>query len=218
MRLGTKLAENRSVTNLYIARHGQTTWNVEHRIQGMLDSPLTELGVLQASWLRECLSGVNLDVVYSSTSLRAMKTAEIVCQGRKCPLVTYDDFREISLGEWEGMKRAEIDKLYPGIQQLYWNDPMKFYPVGQGETFIEVKKRVFNLLHKVLEENQGKNILLVTHTAIVKIIMAHYDGRSMERLWDPPRILPASLCHIVINGDRNIIEKYGDTSHYKKNT
>ncbi len=205
------------ITNLFIARHGQTKWNVEHRIQGKSDSPLTKLGVRQALQLGKRLSDIGLDVIFSSSSRRAYRTAQIVSeeQKSKIPLFAERDLMEISLGEWEGMLRSEIDELYPRMQDIYFNNPPAFRPVGNGETFFQVRDRVLNCLNRVLEKNTGKNILLVTHTAVVKLILSHFEGRSLENLWDPPIIRPASLSHISISESGTVIKSYGDTEHFK---
>lgn len=190
---------------------------MEHRIQGKSDSPLTGLGVKQASQLGKRLSGVDLDVIFSSSSHRALRTAQLVndAQKRKSPLHTEDDLMEISLGEWEGMLRSEVDKLYPRLQNDYFRNPADFRPVGNGETFAQVKERVMGAIRDILNNNAGKNILVVTHTAIVKLILGNFEGRPLEQLWDPPKIHPGSLSHIEINGSGTKIKTYGDTSHFK---
>lgn len=205
------------VTNLFIARHGQTAWNNEHRIQGMLDSPLTKVGEQQASYLGKYLSGYNIDVIYSSSSKRAVDTAEIInsYQNNPCDLLREDDLREIGLGEWEGMKRTEVSQLYPALQHTYFNDPANFEPVGSGETLIEVRNRCINVLERVLSDGKGKNILMVSHTAVVKILMAYFDGRPFSRLWGPPRVRPASLSQVSIWNNGSKIIKYADTAHLR---
>lgn len=215
---GEILSESGTITNLYIARHGQTKWNVEHRIQGKTDSPLTDLGITQARQLGKRLSKVDLDVIYSSSSQRALKTAQMVGEKQKTetPLHSEDDLMEIALGEWEGMLRKEVDQLYPRLQSLYFNKPAEFQPVGNGETFLQVKERVMNFLNRILERNSGKNILVVTHTAVVKLILGNYEGRSLDRLWDPPIIHPASLSLVELNGSGQKIKIYGDTRHFKQ--
>ena len=204
-------------TNLFIARHGQTKWNVEHRIQGKSDSPLTKLGVKQALQLGKRLADIGIDVIFSSSSRRAFRTAQIVSEEQKSqiPLYAEKDLMEISLGEWEGMLRSEIDQLYPRMQDIYFNNPTEFRPVGNGETFFQVRDRVLAFLDRVLEKNAGKNILLVTHTAVVKLILGHFEGRSLENLWDPPIIRPASLSHIMIGEIGPVIKSYGDTGHFR---
>ncbi len=180
----------------------------------MLDSPLTSVGEQQASRLGQHLSGVNLDVIYSSSSSRALSTARIVnsYQGTSCEVRKEDDLREIGLGEWEGMKRTEVSKLYPSLQHTYFYDPENFEPVGPGETLLEVKERAVSVLTRILSEEKGKNILLVTHTAVIKILMAYFDGRPFSRLWNPPRVRPASLCHVSISVNGPEILKYADTT------
>lgn len=214
------LGKIQGVTNLYLARHGQTTWNVEHRIQGMSDSPLTKRGLQQAALLGKHLSSTPLDVIYSSSSKRAMNTAEIINENQEQPRPLYaeDDLREISLGDWEGMKKSEVTKLYPNLQELYFKKPSEFLPVGNGESFHDVWSRVVHLLNSIIDTNTGRNILIVTHTAIVKIIMSFFEDRPLERLWDPPRVRTASLSHVAIEPDRgNRIIKYADTSHFRVN-
>lgn len=206
-------------TDIYLARHGQTIWNVEQRIQGKRDSPLTQAGVMQATLLGKHLSRVALDVIYSSSSQRTMSTAMIINENQKVPrkIIPVDDLREISLGEWEGMRKSEICELYPSSQNLYFNDPVAFRPVGDGESFHEVKKRVVEVLTTIMNENSGKNVLIVTHTAIVKIIMSYFQDKPLDRLWDPPRVKTASLSHISIGDDRlPRILRYGDTSFFRR--
>lgn len=195
-------------------------WNVEQRIQGKSDSPLTQTGLNQANLLGQHLSSIPLDIIYSSSSHRAMHTAEIINEKQKepRPIVPEDDLREISLGEWEGMKKSEITKLYPSLQNLYFTNPGEFTPVGDGESFHDVRKRVINLLNSIIDNNLGKKILIVTHTAIVKLIMSYFEGRPLEKLWDPPRVRTASLSHISMNSEHSFrIVRYADTSHYRKN-
>lgn len=61
---------------------GETEWNTEGRMQGWNDSPLTKLGVNQAHWLYERLKDIDFNVIYSSPTGRAYKTAEIL-KGKK---------------------------------------------------------------------------------------------------------------------------------------
>ncbi|WP_235206697.1 histidine phosphatase family protein [Paenibacillus tyrfis] len=65
-------------TTMYLTRHGQTEWNSKKKMQGHLDSPLTDYGMQQAEWLKERLENVHFDAIYSSSSPRAFNTARIV--------------------------------------------------------------------------------------------------------------------------------------------
>ena len=95
------LAAPEDVLRIYVARHGQTDSNVEHRLQGATDVPLNETGRRQARELASRLAGVTLDAIYSSTLQRSRQTAEAL-KGR-APLEALAGLNEQSLGAFEGL-------------------------------------------------------------------------------------------------------------------
>src|SRR6266540_1828092 len=86
---------------IYVARHGQTDWNVERRLQGATDVPLNEAGRRQAADLAARLAGVPLDRIYSSALKRSRETAEAL-RGR-APIEALAGLNEQSLGAFEGL-------------------------------------------------------------------------------------------------------------------
>ncbi len=88
--------------NIYLTRHSQTEWNLVRRIQGFLDSPLTKKGIKDAKKLRDRLTDVDIDVVFSSTQGRAVKTAEIVMEGKEGIIIKSEELRELGVGLWQG--------------------------------------------------------------------------------------------------------------------
>ncbi|WP_040952070.1 histidine phosphatase family protein [Gorillibacterium massiliense] len=202
-------------TTIYLVRHGQTEWNIEHRFQGHQDSPLTELGVQQAMWLGESLHNEDIDVIYSSSSNRAVKTAELINGSRTLPINKKDELKEINLGIWEGQLQDVAKEQYSQEYHAFWNDPERFQLEG-AETFFDVSKRAITLLNQIVRENEGKAILIVSHTVVVKLIMAHFENRLMKDVWNPPFIHPACLCKIEIDNDEPTILLHGDITHYKQ--
>ncbi|WIV21133.1 histidine phosphatase family protein [Paenibacillus polygoni] len=203
-------------TILYLVRHGQTEWNVLHKMQGHQDSPLTDYGVEQAKWLGDSLRNESIDLIYSSSSLRARRTAEIIRGELEVNIIECDEFREINLGVWEGKSQSEVRELYPMEFDNFWNDPEKFDLIG-SETFNDVFIRAREKLREIITAHKGKTILIVTHTVVVKLLMAYFDNRRLKNIWKPPFIHPASLCKVVINEDDNSeIILNGDISHYKE--
>lgn len=202
-------------TVIYLVRHGQTEWNVEHRLQGHQDSPLTELGIKQAEWLGESIQNEQIDMIYSSSSLRARRTAEIIRGIRDIDIIDSHELKEIHLGIWEGKAMAEVKELDPEQFDHFWNDPDKFKVQG-SETFQEVSDRAINKLRQIISENQGKSVLIVTHTVVVKLIMAYFEERPMKEIWSPPYIHPACLCKVEIETDKPKIVLHGDITHYKE--
>ncbi len=203
------------MTKLYLTRHGQTEWNVERRIQGQKDSALTPLGEKQAKWLGERLNEVAVDVIISSSSGRAIRTAEIIRGDRKIPLVANDNLREISLGKWEGMLHTEAERSYPEEHRNFWHFPHLYRPVG-GETFPQAWSRLSNEVEQLISVYNNRTILIVTHATALKTILAYFENKELKDLWTGPFMKSTCLNLVEIkNGDRKVIFK-GDISHYRE--
>ncbi|WP_131925905.1 histidine phosphatase family protein [Hazenella coriacea] len=122
-------------TNLYLVRHGQTQWNVEGRLQGRLDSPLTETGIKKAQRLAEQLHGIPFQCIYSSSSHRALETASYLKGDREIDLIPTDSLMEMGFGIWEGRKWSEIQDLYPDDLLCINHHPERYEArESQGET------------------------------------------------------------------------------------
>ncbi|MFD1794505.1 histidine phosphatase family protein [Paracoccus aurantiacus] len=108
--------------DLYLMRHGQTEWNAVGRMQGHRDSPLTALGRVQAAKQADIMAPVLASAappaLCASPLGRAVATAEIVFAGRR--FATDERFREISVGEFEGRTRAELEACYPALFAESW--------------------------------------------------------------------------------------------------
>ncbi|SRR5579884_1807386 len=202
-------------TTLYITRHGQTEWNVAKIMQGHHDSPLTELGVSQVTWLSESLSHIDFAAIYSSSTLRARRTAEILRRQRSLEVVAHDHLCELYMGEWEGQKYGELEERYPEAFSAFWNNPHLFKPVNGGESYYDLQERVLPLLKTIIARHEGEEVLIVTHAGTLKMILGYLGKRPLADLWKPPVIEPTGLCKVVIEDGRATIELYGDTSHYR---
>jgi broad specificity phosphatase PhoE len=203
------------MTKLYIARHGETMWNIEKRLQGHMDSPLTELGVNQAGWLAEALREVHFDQIYASSSARAYRTAELIRLNRDLNITSTDDLKEMNLGDWEGRLASELEVEFPELFHQYWRTPHLYVPVS-GESYTDVQKRVDAFVATILSQHQDQSILLVTHTVTLKLIMAYFEKRSLPELWNSPYIHPACLCLVEADVTDSRILLHGDTSHYQE--
>jgi broad specificity phosphatase PhoE len=202
------------ITNIYLVRHGQTEWNVEHRMQGHQDSPLTEVGLVQAQWLADAFADKPLDLIYSSTSYRAFRTAEIIKNNKNAAIVQLDEFREINLGAWEGQTQSDIKEAFPEQFNNFWSNP-EAYASNGGESYSDVMNRAYGKLLEIISLNEGKHILIVTHTVVIKLLMTHFEHRSLTQLWDLPYIHPVCLCHLRVENDETTIILHGDISHYQ---
>ncbi|WP_416828475.1 histidine phosphatase family protein [Ectobacillus polymachus] len=196
---------------LYLARHGETLWNTQQIMQGWSNSELTESGIRHAISLGNRLKDVPFQAVYASPSKRAVHTAELIMQNRNTPsIIVNDNLRELKLGEWEGKTQSYVEEHYPTEYHDFWYAPARFTVVG-GESFTDFQKRVFLFL-KQMEQQEG-NVLVVTHTVVIKYLLAYFKDIPLEKLWDPPYIHDTSLTVIERNGEMNQVMLEGDHSH-----
>ncbi|WP_108670380.1 histidine phosphatase family protein [Peribacillus acanthi] len=199
---------------LYVTRHGETEWNLEKRMQGWKDSPLTQKGVKNALQLGDRLQNIHFNTVYSSPSNRAFQTAQTIV-GETTEIRIDDDLREIGMGDWEGQKQEDIQASYPDAFHSFWNTP-HLYESSNGETFQQLYERVERFVHKIKQEHQEETVLLVTHTVFIKTLLAYCKGLPISRLWDPPYIYDTSLTvlewsdewMVILEADIGHLEEY----------
>jgi probable phosphoglycerate mutase len=160
------------VTTILLARHGETEWNRDGRFQGWADPPLNATGRAQAVDLSVALMAEELAAVYSSPLRRAYETAEVVGASRGLEPVTVDALREVDVGSWSGLTRAEIEQRFPE-QYARWLD----YGQGwdDGETYEAMAKRVVGAVLTLAAAHDGERILAVSHGGPMRAVSAFAD-------------------------------------------
>jgi len=199
------------MTKIYIARHGETEWNRDGKLQGWKDAPLTEKGKKQAEALRERLEEVEFDAVYCSPLGRTLKTAEIALDGKDISVMKDERLKEINMGKWEGTKGEEIKKRFPELYFDFWERPHAYNPIS-GESFHDLKERVVSFIEEVLEKHGDENILIVSHGCASKVMMSYFEGRSLKDIWEQPKLEEACLNLVKIEDGEPEIILFGDTS------
>jgi broad specificity phosphatase PhoE len=149
------------VTTILLARHGETDWNKEGRWQGWADPPLNETGRAQARKLAEDLRETPFDAVYSSDLRRAHETAEIVAAPHGVPVVVDPGLREIDVGSFSGLTRAQIAERFPDGER------------PDGETREQHAARVLAAAERIARANLGRRILIVSHGGSLRAIRSH---------------------------------------------
>lgn len=201
---------------LFITRHGETEWNVQKILQGRKDSQLTEIGINQAELLAERLKDIEFNKIFSSQSGRAVKTAEIVRGSKEIEIIKAEEIMEMSLGKWEGRRVEETKELYPERFGYFWEQP-ELYTSDDSETFYDVRDRAVGFLSEITKKHQAGNILIVTHGVTLKVIMAYFEGKNIENLWEGSFMRQTCLNIIEIDENKEaIVRLYGDVSHYQK--
>lgn len=156
-------------TTIYLIRHGETYWNREQRLQGQLDSDLTDEGIRQAKRIADKLNGVNFDALYSSDLNRAMHTAKIISQYINHEPVIFDErLRERNFGIFQGYTWPEINRKYPSeaASELSGN-PM--YQVPGGESKNQLLERAKSFFTEMLTRHTGGRILVISHGGIINV-------------------------------------------------
>ncbi len=165
---------------LLFVRHGQTTWNVEHRLPGQLPGvALSDTGRQQAARLAESLPILPLSAIISSPLERASDTAEIIAKGRGLDVQFEPDLMDTDVGRWSGQIIEELTKNDPAWKE-YVRDPT-VAPEGI-ETFPQVQQRVVAAVERWrVRENIGAYPVFVAHADVVKLLIAHYTGLEAKR-------------------------------------
>ena len=199
-------------THIYLTRHGETVWNTKKLMQGWKDSPLTDRGIKQARLLSERLSEISLDAIYSSTSNRAVHTAEIIKGEKSLEVIKCDNLRELSFGSWEGKTFEVNEKDSPEEWLSFWETPHLFSN-DTVESFVKVQERMVKTIESIVNQHSDGNLLIVTHSIALKLLMDYFEKNSLENLWSTPPIPSTSLTLVKINNEFNeVVYKY-DTSH-----
>jgi broad specificity phosphatase PhoE len=161
------------VTTILLARHGESDWNVEQRWQGHADRPLTERGRAQAEALAVRLDEFPLTAVYASDLLRASATARVVAERRDLPVVLRRDLREVDVGDWSGLTRAELEARDPESIRR-WLEGEKGW--DGGESYEEMARRVVRTVTEIAAAHPGEHVLAVTHGGCVRAVHARALG------------------------------------------
>lgn len=162
--------------DLYVLRHGETEWNREGRMQGHLDSPLTDRGVAQAQRQRVLLAGCDLTGFrfYSSPLGRAMQTARIVLDGLTQDIRTDDRLMEIDVGDWQGKLRRDL-VTGPLIEGP--DGDLRLYDTAPGEGFAGVEARA----RQFLADLDGPAVL-ICHGIMSRMLRCVALGQGPEAM------------------------------------
>lgn len=157
-----------TLRRLVLLRHGQTAHNVEGRMQGHLDSQLTDLGRAQAAAAAPVLAALGPDRLISSDLLRAVDTAEVVAAAAGLDVKVDPRLRETHLGEWQNLTVADIERGWPRAIPAWRSDPT-WAPPG-GESRIDVVRRsrpVIDELDEEYADNPQGIVVVVAHGGLI---------------------------------------------------
>lgn len=200
-----------ATTKIVLVRHGETRWNVEQRIQGQGDSPLTEAGIEQARAIGRRLAREHFDRIIASDLGRAMQTAREIAALTPHQVIPDARFRERHFGVGEGMTYREIDERFPGaFSRVREVDPD--FAIPGGESRRQFHQRVVEGLEQLAEEHRGEALVVVTHGGVLGTLYRHVHGIDLSVPHSVP-ILNASYNALTHDGTAFRIDAWADIDH-----
>ncbi|MDZ5086028.1 MULTISPECIES: glucosyl-3-phosphoglycerate phosphatase [Mycobacteriaceae] len=173
------------VRRLVMLRHGQTEWNAGSRMQGQIDTDLTDLGRQQADAAAELLAKRQPLLIVSSDLRRALDTAVALGDRSGQPVSIDTRLRETHLGDWQGMTHVEVDDVSPGAR-LAWRDDARWAPHG-GESRVDVADRSVPLVRELVAQQVGwgvedpdRPVVLVAHGGLIAALTGALLGLPVD--------------------------------------
>ena len=214
---------------ILLVRHGLSSFNLEHRIQGRDDlSSLTEEGVKQALATGEALRDLSINAAYSSPLRRAHDTATalLAAQGGGLEASLDDDLREVDLAPWSGLLSSEVQERFPEAYRVWKQQPEQLQlERADGSSYApipELMEQARRFADRLLERHNpasvaAQTVLVVGHNAILRCLLLTLLGlpaSGFRRL----RLDNASLSvlNLSATGDRDVvvqIESLNGTTH-----
>jgi broad specificity phosphatase PhoE len=155
---------------IYIARHGETTWNVEGRIQGRSDPDLSPKGVAQSLALLEQLKGRPISAIYTSTLQRSILTAQPIARFLSLPIQKQPGLDEIAFGILEGKQILDSDGEVKSEWERFKENRFTYHIPG-GENYTDVINRIRPFVEKILQNHKGEEILIVGHRVVNQMLI-----------------------------------------------
>ena len=178
-------------TRIILVRHGQTSWNEQHILQGNADIPLDETGLAGTETLAQELADKDIDVIISTQLSRAHDTALAIAAPHGLDVRIDDNLLEIGLGIYTGYQGGQI----PEETRTSWaTDPDFSLPSGipdttdllepqyveglqfEGESLNMAAERSWQGIRDLAQQYCGKNVVVATHGGIIKIALTQVNG------------------------------------------
>ncbi len=166
---------------IYLMRHGEIETDEKRRFIGQINPGLNENGMAQARRWQGILKSIAFEQVYCSDLDRAVQTAMIIAGNRSLPVQQVGDFREISLGRWEGKTFSSIRRDCPEEWENRGRD-LADYRVSGGESFSDLQARVVPSFEAIAEKSHG-HVLIVAHAGVNRVLLCHLLGMPLGNLF-----------------------------------
>jgi len=200
------------MTEIILARHGETEWNVGEIFRGRIDIELNETGIKQAELLAEYLSDVKIETIYSSPLKRALKTAEMMAGYHQLEVEIAPGLIDFDYGKWQGLPHHEVKDKYKELYAKWINSPNQV-KIPAGESLDDVRERALDVVNNVVAKYEG-TVALVSHRVVNKVLICALLGLDNSHFWN----IRQDTCGITTfnyEDRRFILVRHNDTSYLK---
>ncbi|WP_392486327.1 alpha-ribazole phosphatase [Haloimpatiens sp. FM7315] len=167
--------------NIYFIRHGETLENEKSTYYGNLNVGLNKKGVSQITKWATFFENKTINKVYISDTKRARETSAIILKKQSDLVFTDVRLNERNFGDFEGKTYEDILKFYPEKAKDWKNDWKNFRPPN-GETFMEMYKRVCDFMEDLKKANYN-NVLIITHSGVIKGALCYIMDNNPDLFW-----------------------------------
>ncbi len=174
----------------FLIRHGTIVQHKEKIFLGQADIPLSEKGAaeIKASLIEMKKFDIEANIIYTSSLLRAKESAEIIVNGdiklnsnsSKLEISLKHGLKEMALGDWDGKPISEIKEKFPAEYKIRGENLLRYKPRGKSENFYDLRYRVEKTLIEILENDPNKDIVIVSHKGVIKVIESLLLGEDIE--------------------------------------
>ena len=171
-------------SRVYLIRHGQINGYENFPIYGHTDVALTPIGILQMESMAERLRLVDLSAIFSSDLERCVNGAKIIARHHDVPYHFLPELREMYFGDWEGLTLSDVQENFPKETEKRKRSLLTYQIPGEGETIERFSKRIMTCFDRILEEQDGKDFLIVAHSGVNRVILCHALGLDLVRMFD----------------------------------
>jgi broad specificity phosphatase PhoE len=178
------------MTQIILARHGNTPWNKDKIFRGSKDIPLDDQGREEARALAEWLKDEPIHAAYTSPLSRSRDTARAIASHHGLEVIDLPGLADLCYGDWEGLPLKEVKVKYADLYGQ-WEAAPHTVRFPNGETLEDVRRRALAAVNEVAHRHPGQTVLLVGHRAVNKVIIAALIGLDNSHFW---RIAQDTTC------------------------
>jgi len=174
-------------------RHGETIANQNGLIQGQTDYPLTEEGKQVILRLAQKIRHVSFESIFSSDLGRAKESSDLVTNelDYQKPVIYTKALREIDFGDYSRLPKKEV------MEKIRLHKMNEEIPYPNGESGLDLKKRVTDFVHRILNSVQSGNVLVVTHYGVIETILKNFTDMGNDQII---RFKPSAIALLRFNG------------------